>query len=371
MPSAFPYRRTFEEDLQALGGYSRYRYTSHADRKLAREAALSGLKSYFFRYGHSFQTPRRLLASGRLRARALTEFLYGLYDSKSVQFRYIDELSEIEDLGVCLYCGLQKNITVDHYLPRKLKAFPHYSFLSLNLVPACSSCQSSKGSFYPSGKQPSSRTPAKGRRRAMTLRMHRDELTVAIRRPARSDDSAPTARLRSIVAKQRMMTVRIRETRRIIHPYLDRFLRGPAFDLDLEWSEGVPKIERFLWRPHITSAQGALLAFHLDLLEVKDRSRGHLRRMHLALAESATEHALDQHGIEKYVELLISNAEKKAGVANSIEAGYYKALRRDESRLASLAALSHHGKPQRLVPEATAVPVVKKRRLRHARALVY
>lgn len=369
MPSAFTSHRTVEEDLQALGTYSRYRYARLADRSQAKEAAMSGLKSYFFRYGHYFQVPRRLLASGKLRK--LSEFLYSLYDSNAIQFKYIDELRDMDDLGACLYCGLPKNITVDHYLPRKLKAFPHYSFLSLNLVPACSACQSSKGSFYPEDRI-STQTPVKGLRRAMTLRLHREGMTVELKRRKRNDSGkAHKLRLRSVAAKRRMGNVRIRETRRIIHPYFDNFLRKPVFDLDLDWNKEQPRIERFLLRSHLTSAQRALLSFHLNRLNVKDRSRGHIRRVHRAFTETVAEKGLDQTGIRQQIDIMILNAEKKAGLANSIEASYFKALRQEESRHALLATASHQPKPQRLLTESIAVPTQSKRRKRQAKMFGY
>jgi 5-methylcytosine-specific restriction endonuclease McrA len=46
----------------------------------------------------------------------------------------------------CLYCGIDKSDTWDHYLPQEM--FPELSVHPLNLVPCCSTCNSHKRTRY-------------------------------------------------------------------------------------------------------------------------------------------------------------------------------------------------------------------------------
>lgn len=383
MPNAFRHSRTIDEDLRALGEYSRNNRIDSADRTLAKTVARNGLKRYFFRYGHAFQAPRQLRLNARLQDHA--PFLYRLYDSESAPFDYIAELRNIKKLGVCLYCGLPLNFTVDHYLPRDLKAFPHYSFFSLNLVPACSPCQSSKNNLYPShlpkakGRKRAKTTPANGRLRALTLRLHRDGSSAARGKKAPATHGVSQSRIRSIAAKQRMAAIDVREPRRIVHPYLDRFLQRQVFDLDLtwswelplEWNQEVPRIARFLWRSRLTTAQRTLLAFHVNRLHVRDRAQGHVRRTHFAFAETIAAFRMNETQIRKAIDLMLVNANKKAGVANSIEEAYFRALKKDKHRHTVLAAVSQLPQPERLVLEASAVYVQAKKRRRNSRRFGY
>ena len=88
---------------------------------------------------------------------------------------------------------------------------------------------------------------------------------------------------------------------------------------------------------------------------------------------SAAERSMTQHMVKEQIEIKLSSAEKEAGISNSIEVCYLKALLRDEATHALLAAKSSLPKPQRLVPEATAVQARAKkvRRRRHAQAQVF
>lgn len=48
--------------------------------------------------------------------------------------------------GVCPYCGINAHDLLDHYAPRKI--FPQFSVFPLNLVPACSKCNTDKGVIW-------------------------------------------------------------------------------------------------------------------------------------------------------------------------------------------------------------------------------
>jgi 5-methylcytosine-specific restriction endonuclease McrA len=355
MPSAFRCHRIIKDDLRAIEDYSHYRYTNHENRSLAK-MALAEVRSYFHRYRKNFQTPYKLLPSRKLRK--LSSFLFNLYNSTAAPFQYIEDLRDIEELGACLYCGLPKNFTVDHYLPREVDAFPHFSFLSFNLVPACSSCQSSKGSFYPKSEL-NSRLPAKTARRMRVLGAQRRTMKHKTGRLVLKGKNR-TVLFRSVTAERKRAFFKILETRRIIHPYFDQFLNKRAFDLNLLWHQEIPTIRKFQWLPHLSTPQRALLSFHLKKLKVKDRSSSFIKRLHRSFAKSVVKERLNQEEIKARVTFMINYWREQAGVENSIAESYFYALLRDESKHALLAAKSTQSK-QTLVSEARAIPARSKK----------
>lgn len=369
MPSSIPYLRTVEDDLFALGLYARtYKGKNWRERVRKASSAYKGLKYPFVNYGKFFQTPRRLFPA---KLRGLASFLHDLYDSKAEPFRYIASIRDPEKIGACPYCGLSKNITVDHYLPRTDRAFPHLSFLSLNLVPSCSDCQGSKSSFYPR-KPVSNLTPAKARRHKLRLKLcSKKQADIKIARRSNAQPSR-SLRFRSGTPLRSKTSGQIEETRRIIHPYLDRFLRRCAFDIDLVWTGGQPEIGRFLWKPHLTSAQRALLAFHLRTLKVKNRARGIIRRRYRAFVKVLAGKNLSEGEIANHLRLRLASVNEETGIANSIEAKCLEALLHDPAALAGLVTASSIPKLSPLELVATAVPhVVKVRRRRKARDFIY
>lgn len=54
--------------------------------------------------------------------------------------------------GRCPMCSIGRASTLDHYLPEAV--FPEFAVLPLNLVPACSICQTHKREFYRDGSAP-------------------------------------------------------------------------------------------------------------------------------------------------------------------------------------------------------------------------
>lgn len=369
MPSAIPYLRTVEDDLDALGLYARtYRGKGWRERVRNASSAYKGLKQPFLNYGKLFQTPRRLFPA---KLRGLASFLHDLYESDAEPFRYIEALRDPEKIGACPYCGLSKNITVDHYLPRTHRAFPHLSFLSLNLVPSCSDCQGSKGSFY-ARKPACDLTPAKGRRHKLRLRLC-SEKQANIKRGRRSKaQAAPSLRLRGPTPLRPRAVGRMQETRRFIHPYLDRFLRQSVFDVELAWVQERPEIARFVWKPSLSSAQRALVAFHLAKMKVKDRARGIIQRRYRAFVKVLAGKSLDEREIVSHLQFRLASVKEETGIANSIEAKCLEALLRDVTAIAKLVKASSIPKPRPLMLVATAVPqVVKIRQRRMVRDYIH
>lgn len=348
MPSALLCERTAEQDLDALRKYaSTYRGKDWEARAQHATTASKHLERLFLNYARLFEKPRWLLQT---RLRGIASFLHDLYDSKAEPFRYIAELRDYERYGACPYCGLPKNITVDHYLPRKHKAFPHLSFLSLNLVPACSDCQGSKGSFYP--YRPA--TPAKAGRSMGRLRLcEMEKANIKKARRAKAPP-APTLRVFEATPLRPNKAVGVLETRRIIHPYLDEFLHDCVFDVDLVWSGGRPEIGRFLWKRHLTDAQRALVLFHVGKMMVKDRSRGILRRLHKAFEKTLAGKSLNREEVVERLKFKLDTVHEETGLANSIEAKYLEALLRDQAAINRLVAASAAPKSQPLTHVSTA-----------------
>lgn len=348
MPSAIPCGRTAQEDLDALSLYaSTYRGKDWRSRVHEAETASMHLEPLFLNYPHLFEKPRWLL---RARLRPIADFLHDLYDSKAAPFRYIGELRDYERFPACPYCGLPKNITVDHYLPRKHQAFPHLSFLSLNLVPACSDCQGAKGSFYPDKLA----TPAKASRSMLRQQRCKNE-KVRIEKARRAKASpAPSVRGFEATPLRPDKVVGVHETRRIIHPYLDEFLNKSVFDVALAWSGGMPEIGRILWKRHLTGAQRALVTFHMGKLQVKDRSRGILRNKYRAFVKALVGKSLSYADVVERLKFRLDTVPEETRLANSIEAKYLEAMLRDRAAIEQLVAVSAAPKPQPLNHVSTA-----------------
>ncbi|WP_062365464.1 HNH endonuclease [Variovorax paradoxus] len=368
MPSALKCKRTVEDDLHALGIYARtYNGRDKRARVGSARRAYRNLIEPFLNYVEFFQTPRRLFVS---KLRGFTDFLHDLYDSKAGPFNYIKDLRDYGRFGACPYCGLPKNITVDHYLPRTPKAFPHLSFLSLNLVPACSDCQGSKSNFYP-GKL-TRVTPAKASRTKSRLQLCSKE-EARVKEARRSNaPPAPSLRIPGSTPLRPAKAGSVLETRRLIHPYLDGFLRRSVFDVNLDWLRDRPEIRSFSWRPQLTSAQRALVAFHLRKLKVKDRSGGIIKRRYKALAKAIAGKNLDHDQVVDKLQFRLRTVQEEAGIANSIEAKYLEAMLRDPVNVDRLVAESVVPKPVALIIESTAVPgAVRSRRRRQIRGYIY
>lgn len=84
----------------------------------------------------------------------LHEALLSCYSSKTKLLKqYLSDIRELapeEFKNRCPYCGINEPKTVDHILPKAI--FPEYSFMPLNLIYVCSTCNSDKLDNYISGK---------------------------------------------------------------------------------------------------------------------------------------------------------------------------------------------------------------------------
>ncbi|MCY1074112.1 HNH endonuclease [Archangium lansingense] len=81
----------------------------------------------------------------------IAEKLENLYESRH-DSKYIKDARDIFT-GCCPMCGSLSTGTLDHYLPKD--EYPEFSIFSLNLIPACSHCNSSqKGTVFKGAKAP-------------------------------------------------------------------------------------------------------------------------------------------------------------------------------------------------------------------------
>lgn len=62
-----------------------------------------------------------------------------------------DELIAAAPYGRCPFCGVGQVATLDHYLPKA--KYPVMVVMPVNLVPACSWCQTAKKDAYPTGQR--------------------------------------------------------------------------------------------------------------------------------------------------------------------------------------------------------------------------
>jgi len=184
--------------------------------------------------------------------------LHNLYDQKPKCFAYIDELrtKANKTLAVCPYCGLPGRLTLDHYLPRKVSAYPHFSAFSLNLVPACDACQSAKHAFFPDAdrlaRPARHHTPAQARRSIALV--NRVTAQRAGRRP------------------QRFPQIRPRHTLRILHPKFDAFLKDEVWKLRAQ--DAAKPLRSLVLEPTSASGRRAdLVGFHIKQLGLNDRSQ--------------------------------------------------------------------------------------------------
>lgn len=339
MPSALLLLRSYSDDLKALEDYAAERRSGEAGVDSARKC-LPLLRIPFKQYEKNFQTPTKLLLPKELKGH--TNFLYKLYSSGSRYFSYIGELRRTLAPLACPYCGLRKNITLDHYLPRKKIAFPHFSFLSLNLVHACASCQAAKGSWY--------QNLSNSRRRGSVGRVRKwlgNATGVSGRRIMLFSESA--------VTRRRGRGEPIQDVRRLVHPYMDQFLAYKAFDLRLVWKHDIPILKGLIWKPHLCADQRALLAFHVRKVQIVKRSRDYIKKYFRLLLRQVNGQMWSQARIRQHIRSQMRGNSEFLGVANSIDMAFLRYVVRDDVALRLLEEESKKIKPK-LIQEAVERP---------------
>lgn len=258
--------------------------------------------------------------------------LHDLYDSKRKAFRYIGERRERgrKNLGCCPYCGLPGNITLDHYLPRDLKYFPHYSVLEVNLVPACFDCQILKGNFVPLPSAGTRRSRERQRKRLLREPLRQRELATA-KRVLRLRKRASDSRASQGLAANELPS---QSDRRIVHPYYDRFLAKPV--LALRARMDLKRNLSILVR-NCTMREQAILRFHLQKLQVERRAAASFKRFQSVVKKSFRERDI-QNVSDARVQLdfLLKEAIKRGKSINYLEAVTIRHLCVDDVALLEL-----------------------------------
>ena len=159
------------------------------------------------RYRNEFQFASPRLKKHRNLTKDHSSILASLYTSRLIGRQ--DELRRIGKAGACFYCGRTKGVTLDHYLPQDANLYPHLSYYIPNLVPACGSCQGTKGTFSP------------------TLN-HRHPIY---------EKGSPTRKRRAFLASRRPQRKIFRpiNTSRLIHPHFDRCIDPSKISIEFSF----------------------------------------------------------------------------------------------------------------------------------------
>lgn len=252
-------RRGIRDDLKALDSLI-------ADSLLGAPTVRSCRKllaSEYLRYPDHYKHPRKFDACRRPmpgEARVLSN----LYDRDLKCLGYVKKLREVarEILPACPYCGLPtEDITLDHYLPRAEKLFPHFSVLSMNLVPACMGCQRAKGTFYPGSKGRKAKGTAPHRHRglpAVAGKIARQRMLKQRNGPPKRDTS--TRR-------------QAKEPLRVLHPYYDHIFDTRSLRV-VESGNGVYLLAASMGNRR----KVRLIQFHLHRLKLRSRTAREVTR---------------------------------------------------------------------------------------------
>lgn len=261
--------------------------------------------------------------------------LYSLYDSGRNGFKYIKRLRERGKarLGCCPYCGLPGNITLDHYLPRDLKLFPHYSAYEMNLVPACFSCQIKKSNFSPDVTVKARLTALRADKlRVRALREKAKKYKVQKRVVSRFLKKATVSGDANLIGFRNVRS-------RFIHPYYDDFLRKPVVFLS-----STAEING-CWKiivKNCSAREKELLNFHLREIDLESRALGKIEHF-----EEAVLSHFKRLGVRTYNDAfaalpgLLDDALKRGGGSkNYLEAVTIRSLSSNTSALNRLVDLA-------------------------------
>ena len=303
--------RSAADDLQAIRHFARGK-TPKAPLLRAHSSKLS---AYFRHYPIAVEDPALYLKQ-RTHSRETAKALHDLYESSSDCFSYISEFRDKArlNLSCCPYCGMPSNITLDHHLPRKKTAFPEYSTLSLNLVPACSDCQNIKSDYY----------NKKVRARRRFARHLRPKASLQTDDPVRGLKCMTGSRRKDrFVLKRGISTLK---GSRLIHPLIDKFLARRAM---LVLPTKHP--EEFVVKAssEVRRNDRRNLDFHIHKLRLSSRANSCINRHRQTLLTSLTYGGKVPHGaaLQNELKRLYQEAvARAAGACNAIEPTYLYGL---------------------------------------------
>lgn len=329
MPTRLISTRKRCDDILALRTFIRERQKNwkHVMRDLAQ------IRRQYLAYEVAFDkcAPYPAIVPRSTRAAAL----HDLYDQKPKCLAYIDELRRKANktLAVCPYCGLPGRLTLDHYLPRKVSAYPHFSAFSLNLVPACDACQSAKHAFFPNAdrlvRPARHRTPGQARRSIALVNW------VTAQRAGRRP--------------RRFPQVRTRHTLRILHPKFDTFLKDEVWKLRVQ--DAAKPLRSLVLEPTSSSGRRAeLVGFHIKKLAVNDRSQKdvwHWLRFLASLLQA--ENVPSLKAARTIIARQLASSEERDLTPNSIACAVIRAVHSDDAILNAVLVRARQLEPVRTV----------------------
>ena len=264
------------------------------------------LQVMFANYLEAVEFPSQHIARRRYSTDAADAF-YFLYDSKATCLAHIDEFRSTAagKLGGCPYCGLPENITLDHYLPRKRKAFPEFSILSSNLVPACSGCQNKKGHSYATHKKKLVTRAARFKPKLRAARATRQNCYSSPAQAKKTNRALPF---------------------RILHPYIDSFLMHPVIRVIPDKKPGTFQVRA---SGGLEKSKRTQLDLHLKKLDVSTRSGRAVRAARNSIIRdlSINNITFDRNSVLAELPRLLKSSLERCGLApNTIEAAYVRSL---------------------------------------------
>ncbi|CAH2904344.1 MAG: hypothetical protein PCALPYG88_7326 [uncultured Paraburkholderia sp.] len=255
MPTRIKIARTIDDDVTTLKTFVAERQDNW---KIVREN-LALLQNEYKNYLDDFANCKRYRILEPRRFSTCSARLRKLYDQTPNCLGHIGEFRRRANqmLSVCPYCGLpMARVTLDHYLPRYARGFPHLSILSCNLVPACDACQSKKGNASPVLRRLSYRSE----RRPKTLRVR-----------------GKRAEFKRTIVKMRPAPKFLRRVSRFLHPYFDDFIEDIVWKLDpISITEPLKTLT--LVPVALDSKQASLVRYQIDRLGLQARFRDEVSR---------------------------------------------------------------------------------------------
>ncbi|GGE83717.1 hypothetical protein [Massilia psychrophila] len=270
-----------DSDLQAL----------HPSLRKSYEHYWSACRAPFLAW--KFANSLEIVAAERMRAK---------YKSGGKLAKFIKgRLTQLQGLNACPYCGLQKNVTTDHYLPKE--HFPQFASLSRNLVPSCTDCQGSgaKGQWFPGYryKQKPLREP-RGR--------------------------GPLNRL--------------------LHPYFDTFLRNRVLRIEFEPEELLSDINLFVTAKN--RAHRRLVQFHIEKINLPREAGWAIRTYWTGLIsriQMNPTHATNLSVLKQFLKEEMSRSHGECKSLNSIEFVFYYSVHSAPKKLQFLLNIAKQPVP--------------------------
>jgi hypothetical protein len=222
-----------------------------------------------------------------------------------------DRLHRLQGLAACPYCGLQKNVTTDHYLPKQY--FPQYAVFSPNLVPACTDCQmnGAKGEWFPGASDKKGERPS--------------------RRPKRGT------------------------LERLLHPYFDRFLSERVLQIDFAPTETL--LEVSLSTVIRNKQARKLISFHIGKMKIQDAAAAAVRSYWSSLISRIQDKpslASDRTALNELLKDELRRVHKECKSVNSIEYVFYSSILNDTVKsdfLIEMAKRPHKRPVNRKIPK--------------------